>query len=172
MLSIYYSHKKFYETSRVSNSLFYKTSSLTFPSKNFFMAYLLFFSIKNCLQDKNFPGPDVSKPTFASLTDWSNKLECFPQTKIFCRLRVEHSRAKQRNYRSRTNTIESGAMFVTLNGPNKPECFIALMCKGFPETNTLAYWAYLKVTEKIKSCEYGTSWKCYKKFTVVIWQFL
>jgi hypothetical protein len=35
------------------------------------------------------------------------------------------------------------------NGSNKLECYITLGQKGLPVTNTLAYWAYSKVREKI-----------------------
>jgi hypothetical protein len=40
------------------------------------------------------------------------------------------------------------------NGLNKLECYIALDWKGLPRTNTLAYWAHLKVTKKMKCCEF------------------
>jgi hypothetical protein len=36
------------------------------------------------------------------------------------------------------------------NKPNKLECCITLGCKGYPETNTIAYWAHSKVTKKMK----------------------
>ncbi len=42
-----------------------------------------------------------------------------------------------------------------MSGPKKLECFIILSWKGVPGTNTLAYWAHLKVKKKIKCCEIG-----------------
>ncbi len=38
---------------------------------------------------------------------------------------------------------------------NKLECYIALKWKGQQGTNTLTYWAHSKVTEKMRSCEFG-----------------
>ena len=37
-----------------------------------------------------------------------------------------------------------------MNGHNKLVCFITLHWKGLPETNALAFCAYLQVTKKIK----------------------
>ncbi len=38
-------------------------------------------------------------------------------------------------------------------GPNKVEHFTTLGQNGLPITNTLAYWALTKVTQKMKCCE-------------------
>jgi hypothetical protein len=61
-----------------------------------------------------------------------------------------------------------------MNGPHKLECYIIIGCKGFTSastpnelecwrglrgTNTPAYWPNLKVTKKMKCCEYGP-WCC------------
>jgi hypothetical protein len=39
--------------------------------------------------------------------------------------------------------------------PNKLECYITTVCKYLPRTNTLAYSAHLRITEKSKCCEYS-----------------
>jgi hypothetical protein len=44
--------------------------------------------------------------------------------------------------------------FYLMYGPNKLECYIALVRKGFPEANTLAYWALLLVTKKMECYQY------------------
>ncbi len=45
-------------------------------------------------------------------------------------------------------------VFVTQNGVNKLEGYIALEWKGLSGINTRAYWAHSKVTKKMKGCEY------------------
>jgi hypothetical protein len=35
-----------------------------------------------------------------------------------------------------------------MNGPNKLECYITLSWKGFPGTNSLAYWANRELQRK------------------------
>jgi hypothetical protein len=52
------------------------------------------------------------------------------------------------------------------NRPNKLTCFITLGWKGLQETNTLAYWAHLNITKKMKCREYGPC--VIKLFTAVI----
>ncbi len=44
-----------------------------------------------------------------------------------------------------------------MNGPNKLGWYITLGWKGFPGTNTLAYWAHSQVVKKMKCC------KCYPR---------
>jgi len=39
---------------------------------------------------------------------------------------------------------------ITYNWPNNLECYITLSWKGFPRTNTLAYWASCKLWRKWK----------------------
>jgi hypothetical protein len=45
--------------------------------------------------------------------------------------------------------------YLTYEWLKKLECCIRLGSKGLPLTNTLAYRANLKVTKKMKYCEYG-----------------
>ncbi len=37
----------------------------------------------------------------------------------------------------------------------KLECYITLGWKGFPVTNTIAYWDYSQARKKMKCCEYN-----------------
>ncbi len=41
------------------------------------------------------------------------------------------------------------------NEPSKLECYNTPGWKGFPLTNSLAYWAHLYVTKNTKCCEHG-----------------
>ncbi len=41
-------------------------------------------------------------------------------------------------------------------GHNKLDCYFTLWWKSLPRTNTPAYWIHLKVTKKMKRCEWGT----------------
>ncbi len=43
-----------------------------------------------------------------------------------------------------------------MNGLNKLECWSVASFASMGKSNTLAYWAYLEDTKKIKSCEYDT----------------
>ena len=43
-----------------------------------------------------------------------------------------------------------------MHGLNKLECWSVASFASLGKSNTLAYWAYLEVTKKMKSCEYDT----------------
>ncbi len=52
--------------------------------------------------------------------------------------------------------------FLLMNETNKLHCYITIDWIGMPGTNTLAYWAHLKDTKKMKCCDYGPRKWSYK----------
>ncbi len=60
--------------------------------------------------------------------------------------------------------FQANLMFVSKAAAYPSEAFfrcsavtnIRLGWKSLPGTNPIAYWAHLNITNKIKSCEYGT----------------
>ncbi len=51
-----------------------------------------------------------------------------------------------------------------LNGPSKLMCYITLGWKSLPVTNTVAYWARLKVTKKLSVVNVTHGVNVIKKF--------
>ncbi len=51
-----------------------------------------------------------------------------------------------------------------MNGPNKLKCCITKVRKGWPTSNALTYCASLKVTKKLKFCEYNNLGKMLYNF--------
>ncbi len=81
------------------------------------------------------------------LTHSNTKNDCLKIIKRFpCTLPVLEFRARI------CNTLFSSQI---TNWPNKPECYIIVGCKCLSDTNTLAYWTYSKVMQKMKCCEYA-----------------
>ncbi len=64
-------------------------------------------------------------------------------------------------------TQSMGNLFNFTNGLNKLECYITICWKLLPGTNTLPYWAHLKVSKKFKSFEYGHCSLYYKHIKIL-----
>ncbi len=59
----------------------------------------------------------------------------------------------------KTRTAFKNFIFCNLGIGSKSECYITLSWKDMPDSNTLAYWAHVLITKKMKCCEYDI-WGC------------